>query len=108
MEQTLELVRQMRPQGKWGYYAYPFCYNYTPKNMAPTCPVQVMKENNQQIEVRVLVRYTTLSWDHPYIYTVSNSQVCSVLGSQPVNPGVDQQVRCSYGAGTSGGVPWVS
>nr|CAD7193756.1 unnamed protein product [Timema douglasi] len=47
MEQTLELVRQMRPQGKWGYYAYPFCYNYTPKNMAPTCPVQVMKENNQ-------------------------------------------------------------
>ncbi|XP_063219766.1 hyaluronidase-like [Bacillus rossius redtenbacheri] len=47
LEETLELVRQIRPQGKWGYYAFPFCYNYTPKNMASTCPTQVMAENDE-------------------------------------------------------------
>nr|CAD7429841.1 unnamed protein product [Timema monikensis] len=34
---------------------------------------------------------------HPYIYTLSDSQRCSVLGSQPVRPGVDQRVQCPYG-----------
>nr|CAD7573333.1 unnamed protein product [Timema californicum] len=29
------------------------------------------------------------------VYTLSDSQVCSVLGSQPVKPGVDQRVQCS-------------
>jgi hyaluronoglucosaminidase len=44
---TLELLKQMRPSGQWGYYTFPYCFNYTPKNMQPSCPVQVQHENNE-------------------------------------------------------------
>nr|CAD7568728.1 unnamed protein product [Timema californicum] len=55
--------------------------------------------------------FETLIWHHPYIYMLSDSQVCSVLGSQSVRPEVNQRVQCScgacrcgvYGAGTCGG-----
>nr|CAD7200582.1 unnamed protein product [Timema douglasi] len=48
--------------------------------------------------------FETLIWHHPYIYTLSDSQVYSVLGSQPVRPEVDQRVQCSCGACRCGGV----
>jgi len=44
---TLKLLKQMRPSGQWGYYTFPYCFNYTPKNMQPNCPVQVQHENNE-------------------------------------------------------------
>jgi hyaluronoglucosaminidase len=47
MLSTLELLKQMRPSGLWGYYTFPYCFNYTPKNMQPSCPVQVQHENNE-------------------------------------------------------------
>nr|CAD7426670.1 unnamed protein product [Timema monikensis] len=57
--------------------------------------------------------FQTLIWHHTYIYTLSDSQRCSVLGSQLVRLGVDQRVQCScgvcqcsvYGTGTCSGVP---
>jgi len=44
---TLELVKQMRPYGQWGYYAFPYCFNFTPNNMKPNCSVEVQHENNK-------------------------------------------------------------
>ena len=44
---SLELLKQMRPYGQWGYYAFPYCFNYTPKNMKPSCPAEVKHENNE-------------------------------------------------------------
>ena len=28
MESTLEMAKDMRPKGKWGFYGFPRCYNY--------------------------------------------------------------------------------
>ncbi|KAJ9592470.1 hypothetical protein L9F63_015886, partial [Diploptera punctata] len=47
MLSSLELVKQMRPNGQWGYYTFPYCFNYTPKNMRPSCPQQVQHENSE-------------------------------------------------------------
>ncbi|PNF39592.1 Hyaluronidase [Cryptotermes secundus] len=44
---SLELVKQMRPSGQWGYYIFPYCFNYTPKNMKPSCEAQVQHENDE-------------------------------------------------------------
>jgi len=46
MEGTLQLAKELRPRAKWGYYAFPYCYNYTPKNKGFDCPSEVKTENN--------------------------------------------------------------
>ncbi|PSN45106.1 hypothetical protein C0J52_05085 [Blattella germanica] len=46
MLSTLEMVKQMRPHGQWGYYTFPYCFNFTPKNMRPNCPEEVQHEND--------------------------------------------------------------
>ncbi|KAG8225937.1 hypothetical protein J437_LFUL005974 [Ladona fulva] len=47
MEETLKLARRLRPKGRWGYYAFPYCHNFTPKNPAPTCAPETMSDNDQ-------------------------------------------------------------
>ncbi|XP_049804947.1 hyaluronidase B-like isoform X3 [Schistocerca nitens] len=42
METTLELARQQRPLAQWGYYAYPYCFNYREQN----CSRDVEKQND--------------------------------------------------------------
>ena len=44
---SLELARQLRPNGLWGYYMFPYCYNFAPNNMRPSCPAEVKKENDE-------------------------------------------------------------
>ncbi|KAG8237240.1 hypothetical protein J437_LFUL017350, partial [Ladona fulva] len=44
MEETLKLARELRPGGKWGYYAFPHCFNY---DLMPSCNKTVMDENDQ-------------------------------------------------------------
>ncbi|XP_069674975.1 hyaluronidase A-like [Periplaneta americana] len=44
---SLKLLKQMRPNGLWGYYSYPNCFNYVPNNMKPFCPRQVCVENDE-------------------------------------------------------------
>ncbi|CAB3380630.1 Hypothetical predicted protein [Cloeon dipterum] len=47
MESTLKLAKDLRPRARWGYYAFPYCYNYTPKNKGFDCPAEVKTENNE-------------------------------------------------------------
>ncbi|KAK3588223.1 hypothetical protein CHS0354_010469 [Potamilus streckersoni] len=45
MLKTLELVRELRPQGHWGYYGFPRCNNYAPGQSR--CKDFIMKDNNK-------------------------------------------------------------
>ncbi|KAL3270895.1 hypothetical protein HHI36_021407 [Cryptolaemus montrouzieri] len=47
MEETLVRARKLRPNGRWGYYAYPYCFNKSPSNMNKDCPKQVQEENDR-------------------------------------------------------------
>ncbi|KAK9874345.1 hypothetical protein WA026_002695 [Henosepilachna vigintioctopunctata] len=47
MDQTLALAKKLRPKAKWGYYAYPYCFNKSPKNTAKDCPKEVLDENDR-------------------------------------------------------------
>ncbi|XP_030062864.1 hyaluronidase-4-like [Microcaecilia unicolor] len=51
MSRTLELARIKHPDGKWGYYLFPECYNYDYKNnfenFTGACPSIEIKRNNQ-------------------------------------------------------------
>ncbi|XP_051168365.1 hyaluronidase B-like [Leptopilina boulardi] len=47
MDETLKLAKKLRPFAKWGYYAYPYCYNFGPKNPYSTCAQMVNEENDR-------------------------------------------------------------
>ncbi|GAA6221970.1 hyaluronidase-1-like isoform X4 [Lates japonicus] len=49
MEETLKLGREERPNGLWGFYGFPECYNYYNKsaNFSGECPVEEMKRNDE-------------------------------------------------------------
>ncbi|KAK6634016.1 hypothetical protein RUM44_004623 [Polyplax serrata] len=46
MQKTLELALLLRPNATWGYYGFPYCYNFRSKDI-PHCPDIVLKENNE-------------------------------------------------------------
>ncbi|EEB14205.1 Hyalurononglucosaminidase precursor, putative [Pediculus humanus corporis] len=48
MLETLKEVKKLRPEGKWGYYGFPYCYNYR-VNDTPECPKIAVKENNETL-----------------------------------------------------------
>lgn len=49
MEETLKLGREERPNGLWGFYGFPECYNYYNKsaNFSGECPAEEMKRNDE-------------------------------------------------------------
>ncbi|CAD1474545.1 unnamed protein product [Heterotrigona itama] len=47
MEETLKAAKQIRPYAKWGYYAYPYCYNLTPSQPGPQCDIATQQENDK-------------------------------------------------------------
>ena len=49
MEETLKLGEEERPNGLWGYYGFPDCYNYLGNkiNYTGECPAVAMKRNDQ-------------------------------------------------------------
>ncbi|XP_074527438.1 hyaluronidase-1 [Halichoeres trimaculatus] len=50
MEETLKLGQEERPNGLWGFYGFPNCYNYyseKSKNYTGECPSVEVKRNNE-------------------------------------------------------------
>ncbi|CAH1400109.1 unnamed protein product [Nezara viridula] len=43
---TLRLGKKLRPLAKWGYYGFPFCFNYTPYNNRAACSYEVQLDND--------------------------------------------------------------
>lgn len=44
MIETLRLSRKLRPEAKWGYYHYPYCFS---AKTEPKCPKQILDENDR-------------------------------------------------------------
>ncbi|KAH0629998.1 hypothetical protein JD844_012531 [Phrynosoma platyrhinos] len=51
MEQTLALGKALRPEGFWGFYGFPNCYNYNYKdaNYTGECP-EIEKQRNEELQ----------------------------------------------------------
>ncbi|XP_011473092.1 hyaluronidase-1 isoform X1 [Oryzias latipes] len=48
MEETVKLGKTLRPNGLWGYYGFPNCYNsFKSTNYTGECPAVEMKRNDQ-------------------------------------------------------------
>lgn len=47
MLESLWLLKEIRPKAKWGYYAFPYCFNGRSTNNPEQCAANVDKENNQ-------------------------------------------------------------
>ncbi|XP_050548743.1 hyaluronidase-like [Daktulosphaira vitifoliae] len=47
LSRTLQVAKLLRPKAFWGYYGYPFCFNYTPKNNQAKCSQNVIKNNEK-------------------------------------------------------------
>jgi hyaluronoglucosaminidase len=63
---TLLRARRLRPYAKWGFYAFPHCYNrYRDFSQLQRCPEQVEQENN-----KLLFMYPTVVY--PSVYTTQN------------------------------------
>lgn len=46
MLETLKLGKQLRPNARWGYYAFPYCFNGR-QSSPEQCPADVNQENRQ-------------------------------------------------------------
>ncbi|XP_014217198.1 hyaluronidase-like [Copidosoma floridanum] len=46
MQRSLELARALRPRAGWGYYAYPYCFNWTPNQQSAQCSSKAVEEND--------------------------------------------------------------
>ncbi|XP_058794315.1 hyaluronidase-like isoform X2 [Phymastichus coffea] len=44
---TLRLAAELRPRARWGYYAYPYCFNWSAQQPSARCPPQVQRENDR-------------------------------------------------------------
>lgn len=65
MQETLKLGQQQRPDGLWGFYGFPNCYNYySPKtNYSGECPADEVTRNDQ-----LLWLWNTSSALYPDLY----------------------------------------
>lgn len=61
MRETLKIAKEIRPLAQWGYYAYPYCFNMNGNNNnSPSCPVNVVDENNRFVKVDVVIEFVRL------------------------------------------------
>nr|ADJ67266.1 Cul n 2 allergen [Culicoides nubeculosus] len=48
VEETVKVAKYLRPNAKWGYYGFPYCFNMNGgANMKEDCPSNVKEENNR-------------------------------------------------------------
>lgn len=47
---TLKTARKLRPKALWGYYGFPLCFNYTPRNNQARCSDSVMEDNERYLK----------------------------------------------------------
>ncbi|KAF6213104.1 hypothetical protein GE061_010819 [Apolygus lucorum] len=47
MDSSLNLARKLRPKGRWGFYAFPYCFNFTPKNNYMKCSAETKDDNDR-------------------------------------------------------------
>ncbi|EEB14203.1 Hyalurononglucosaminidase precursor, putative [Pediculus humanus corporis] len=62
MEKTLELAKILRPKAIWGYYGFPYCYNYRTTD-EPECPELARREND-----KILWLFNTSTAFYPSLY----------------------------------------
>jgi hyaluronoglucosaminidase len=46
MEETIKLAKQLRPNAKWGYYGFPYCFNGNANNIE-NCGEGVKEETDK-------------------------------------------------------------
>lgn len=74
MRSTLELVKKLRPYARWGYYAYPYCYNFTKRSPGPGCPAETQSDNDKYELLRILTKYYYIN-----IYFYKNTKIFMIL-----------------------------
>ncbi|XP_063984608.1 hyaluronidase-like [Diachasmimorpha longicaudata] len=47
MQETIKLAKSLRPRASWGYYAYPYCFNLTPRQMNWRCDEKLKDDNDR-------------------------------------------------------------
>ena len=94
VEQTILFSKKLRPKAKWGYYAFPYCFNVN----GDSCSNQVQGENNRYIlvlEVFVLmctkICYKTLH-RMKWMFNASDIILPSVYMQESTKTGIRQSI----------------
>ncbi|KAK6645350.1 hypothetical protein RUM43_001626 [Polyplax serrata] len=91
MLHTIMKFKEKRPNAKWGYYGFPYCFNYRVK-MTPECPDNAVKQNDDESTAFYpsLYHTTTLSAEdrRQFMIGALNEafRVSSKVGYPPIYP----------------------
>ncbi|XP_063633226.1 uncharacterized protein LOC134804199 [Cydia splendana] len=75
MQATVALARLLRPQAKWGYYGFPYCFNMAGSKPVETCPTIVQQENDQ-----ISWLWTESTALYPSVYSSKNLSSAQLAG----------------------------
>ncbi|XP_061705033.1 hyaluronidase-2-like [Cydia pomonella] len=75
MQATVALARLLRPQAKWGYYGFPYCFNMAGSKPVETCPAIVQQENDQ-----ISWLWTESTALYPSVYSSKNLSSAQLAG----------------------------
>lgn len=81
MAATLKAARRLRPQGKWGYYSFPLCFNFSPHNPRAKCKPSAMKENDRWIDFLLFLVFTFQN--SSAMFESCNLRHCWYFGQSP-------------------------
>ncbi|XP_063391644.1 hyaluronidase PH-20-like [Cydia fagiglandana] len=75
MQATVALARLLRPQAKWGYYGFPYCFNMAGSKPVETCPTIVQQENDL-----ISWLWTESTALYPSVYSSKNLSSAQLAG----------------------------
>ncbi|XP_048006101.1 uncharacterized protein LOC125241592 [Leguminivora glycinivorella] len=90
MQATVALARLLRPQAKWGYYGFPYCFNMAGSKLVETCPSIVQQENDQTSWL-----WTESTALYPSVYSSRNLSSAQLAGL--IRGRVTESTRVSRG-----------